>query len=172
MKTAIKKCSARMKSAINFIGLFINKEYNFFVEGKHQLGYSFNNYGEKCIDKDALINIIESSIIYSLEFDLLTPPIEAIQEIGVFVFFRYVSILRKHPPYHVFCYVFVVFNLRLVTIQKNSCDLVGRSRPSVLQKFDQHHGLINMGHPHLVTDEFLKYVVWPHSGSTLLPTSH
>jgi len=27
MKTAIKKCSARMKSAINFIGLFINKEY-------------------------------------------------------------------------------------------------------------------------------------------------
>ena len=63
--------------------IFINKEYNFFVEGKHQLGYPFNTYGEKCIDKEALVNIIESSIIYSLEFDLLTPPIEAVQEITV-----------------------------------------------------------------------------------------
>ena len=63
--------------------VFINKEYHFFVEGKHQLGYPFNTYGEKCIDKESLINIIESSIIYSLEFDLLTPPIEAVQEITV-----------------------------------------------------------------------------------------
>ena len=63
--------------------VFINKEYGFFVEGKHQLGYPFNTYGDRCIDKESLINIIESSIIYSLEFDLLTPPIEAIQEITV-----------------------------------------------------------------------------------------
>ena len=63
--------------------VFINKEYDFFVEGKHQLGYPFNTYGDKCIDKEALTNIIESAIIYSLEFDLLTPPIEAIQEISV-----------------------------------------------------------------------------------------
>ena len=63
--------------------IFINKEYAFFVEGKHQLGYPFNTYGDRCIDKESLIKIIESSIIYSLEFDLLTPPIEAIQEITV-----------------------------------------------------------------------------------------
>ena len=54
--------------------LFVNKEKYFFVEGKRQLGFVYSNFGKKAIDKSSLLNIIQTAILYAMEFDLLVPP--------------------------------------------------------------------------------------------------
>lgn len=59
--------------------LFVNREYHYFVEGKRQMGFLYNNFGQATISKDALKRIIESSILYSLEFDLLVPPYDMVK---------------------------------------------------------------------------------------------
>lgn len=59
--------------------IFINKDYHYFVEGKRQMGFLYNNFGSATIDKEALVNIIQSSILYTLEFDLLVPPYDVVK---------------------------------------------------------------------------------------------
>ncbi len=53
--------------------IFINKDMRFFVEGKRQMGY-YTDFGNTVLDKKILRDIIESSILYALDFDLLVPP--------------------------------------------------------------------------------------------------
>ncbi|RPH33483.1 MAG: hypothetical protein EHM93_05075 [Bacteroidales bacterium] len=59
--------------------VFINKDYHYFVEGKRQMGFLYNNFGSATIDKESLVNIIQSSILYTLEFDLLVPPYDVVK---------------------------------------------------------------------------------------------
>jgi hypothetical protein len=63
--------------------IFINRENHFFVEGKKQVGAKFNDFVNSQIDKEQLRRIVQSTILYSLEFDLLTPPYDAMREIQV-----------------------------------------------------------------------------------------
>ena len=63
--------------------IFINKEMHYFVEGKRQLGFFYNNFGKDILDKKALENIINLAINYSLEFDLLVPPYDTVKIINV-----------------------------------------------------------------------------------------
>ncbi len=63
--------------------IFINNESHYFVEGKRQLGFLYNDFPNKTIDKQALKNVIESAIIYALDFDLFTPPFDEMQEVSV-----------------------------------------------------------------------------------------
>ncbi|SRR6056297_1744364 len=57
--------------------IFVNYENKFFVEGKRQLGVLYDQFGEKELSKDVLKEIIQTAILYSLEFDLLVPPYDA-----------------------------------------------------------------------------------------------
>lgn len=59
--------------------LFINRESHYFVEGKRQMGFLYNNFGQSILDRDALRKIIETAILYSLEFDLLVPPYDMVK---------------------------------------------------------------------------------------------
>lgn len=61
--------------------LFVNKDGHFMVQGKRQLGYLYNDFMNATITKDQLKSIVESSIIYTLGFDLYTPPYQAVQEV-------------------------------------------------------------------------------------------
>ena len=63
--------------------IFINNEFHYFVEGKRQLGFLYNDFPDKIIDKQSLRNIVESAIIYALDFDLFTPPFDEMQEVSV-----------------------------------------------------------------------------------------
>ena len=63
--------------------VFVNKELHYFVEGKRQLGFLYNDFPNKEINREALKSIIMSAIIYALDFDLFTPPFESMQEISV-----------------------------------------------------------------------------------------
>lgn len=63
--------------------VFINNESHYFVEGKRQLGFLYNDFPNAVMGRQALKNIVESAIIYALDFDLFTPPFEAMQEVSV-----------------------------------------------------------------------------------------
>ncbi len=63
--------------------IFINKEFHYFVEGKRQIGFLYNDFINKIIDKDAIKKIVESAILYCLDFDLLTPSYDDVKEVSV-----------------------------------------------------------------------------------------
>ena len=63
--------------------IFINKESHYFVEGKRQLGFLYNDFVNTVVDKAALKAIVESAILYSLNFDLYTPPFDSMKEVTV-----------------------------------------------------------------------------------------
>ncbi len=63
--------------------IFVNRENHYFVEGKRQMGFLYNNFGQAIISKDALRKILETSILYSLEFDLLVPPYDVMKIVSV-----------------------------------------------------------------------------------------
>ncbi len=59
--------------------IFVNREKHFFVEGKRQMGYGVIKFGSSVLDRPTLRNIIETSMAYSMEFDLLVPPYETVK---------------------------------------------------------------------------------------------
>lgn len=63
--------------------IFINKDFHYFVEGKRQMGFLYNNFGNAIIDKEKLKEIVDTSIAYSLDFDLLVPPYDNMKVITV-----------------------------------------------------------------------------------------
>ncbi|MCL4856752.1 MAG: hypothetical protein KJZ55_05690, partial [Flavobacteriales bacterium] len=62
---------------------FVNNELHYFVEGKKRLGILFNDFINETIDNQKIRSLIESTILYSLDFDLLTPPYSSMNEVSV-----------------------------------------------------------------------------------------
>ncbi|MCO6501248.1 MAG: hypothetical protein J5I47_12845 [Vicingus serpentipes] len=62
---------------------FFNKDKHYFVEGKRQLGFLYNDFINEVISNEKIRQIIESAILYSMDFDLLTPPYSTMQEVSV-----------------------------------------------------------------------------------------
>ncbi len=63
--------------------IFTNKENHYFLEGKRQLGFLYNDFVHATIDEKAIKAVLESTILYCLNFDLYTPPFDSIKEISV-----------------------------------------------------------------------------------------
>jgi len=63
--------------------IFLNKENHFFVEGKRQLGFLYNDFATAEFTPEAIRNVLDSSVLYSLDFDSFTPPYDRIQQISV-----------------------------------------------------------------------------------------
>ena len=63
--------------------IFVNKDNHFFVEGKKQLGFLFNDFNNQIISKELIEKIINTSIIYSIDLDLITPPLNNVQSVTV-----------------------------------------------------------------------------------------
>lgn len=63
--------------------IFVNKERHFFAEGKKELNYLFNNFVEGKLDHDTMVDIIESSILYAIKFELQSPPFANMERISV-----------------------------------------------------------------------------------------
>ncbi len=63
--------------------IFINKEKHFMVQGKRQLGFLYQDMINATMDYTALKSIVDSSILYTLSFDLFIPPYETIQQLTV-----------------------------------------------------------------------------------------
>lgn len=63
--------------------IFINKENHFFVEGKRQLGFLYNDFAGQKFNRSKASDVVDSAILYSLSFDLLTPPYQNVVEVSV-----------------------------------------------------------------------------------------
>ncbi len=59
--------------------LFVNIENHFFVEGKRQQEYQYNNFAELVITKEKLKDIVLRIIVYAIDFDLLVPPYDNVK---------------------------------------------------------------------------------------------
>lgn len=78
-----------LKNRMNDLGyligrVFINKDEHFMVEGKGQLGFLFRDLTNSVLTDSILTHIIQVSVAYALEFDLLTPPYEIVSKVTVF----------------------------------------------------------------------------------------
>ena len=63
--------------------IFINKENHYFIEGKRELGFLYNNFGKNKLSSDSLGAIIRAAIKYTINFDLLTPPYDQVKFVAV-----------------------------------------------------------------------------------------
>ncbi len=63
--------------------VFVNKDMHYFIEGKRELGFLFNDFGKHEMNAEKALQIIEATIMYTINFDLLTPPYEAVKMVSV-----------------------------------------------------------------------------------------
>ena len=63
--------------------IFVNREGHYFIEGKREIGLLYNNFPVSQLNTKAIQGILHSSILYTLNFDLLTPPYDNIKEVTV-----------------------------------------------------------------------------------------
>lgn len=64
--------------------IFLNKENHFVTEGKRKLGFLYNDFSKQELSNKFMRNILEQLIMHALEFDLFTPPYEAVKEASVY----------------------------------------------------------------------------------------
>lgn len=65
--------------------IFVNHELHYFVEGKRQLGFLYNNFSTAVLNKEAIHDIITSAVLYTLDFNLFAQPFDNVKEISVSV---------------------------------------------------------------------------------------
>ncbi|HAW50988.1 MAG TPA: hypothetical protein DCX54_01485 [Flavobacteriales bacterium] len=63
--------------------MFVNKDNHCFVEGKKKLGFMYNDFANQKVTRELIGKIIDSAILYSMSFDLLTPPYRHVMEVSV-----------------------------------------------------------------------------------------
>ena len=63
--------------------VFVNVENHYFVEGKREVGLLYPNFGSSVLNKEAVDGIIQSAMLYTINFDLLTPPYNQMKEVSV-----------------------------------------------------------------------------------------
>ena len=74
----------RMNDVGYLIGrIFINRDKCYFIEGKREVGLLYNNFGQEVFDEQACRKLVESAMLYAINFDLLTPPFDSVKEISL-----------------------------------------------------------------------------------------
>lgn len=63
--------------------IFVNRENHYFVEGEKQLGYLYSDFSTTELNDENLSKVIETAILYSLDFDPFTPSFERSTEISI-----------------------------------------------------------------------------------------
>ena len=61
--------------------ILVNKEMHFMVEGEGTLDFLYQNMVENVVTEDKLMDIIERSILYCINSDLVLPPFAAIKDV-------------------------------------------------------------------------------------------
>jgi hypothetical protein len=63
--------------------LFLNRDNKFFVQGKRQLGFLYDDLMSNGISRERLKDVLLSVVLYVLEFDLLAPPYDQVNQVTV-----------------------------------------------------------------------------------------
>ena len=63
--------------------IYLNRDNHFFVQGKRQLGFLYNDLADNKLDRTRLKEVMYSVIMYVLDFDLLSPPYDQVNQVTV-----------------------------------------------------------------------------------------
>lgn len=63
--------------------LMLNREGHFFMQGKRQLGFLYNNLQQDVMAPEALRTLVFHVVDYVLSFDLLAPPYDQVSQVSV-----------------------------------------------------------------------------------------
>lgn len=63
--------------------VFVNRESCFFVEGKRQKSMGVDHFGSAQLGEAQWVKIVETSVKYAIDFDLLVPPYEEVKIISL-----------------------------------------------------------------------------------------
>lgn len=63
--------------------VFVNKEKHYFIEGKREIGMLYSNFNTSIINRESVDSLIQSSMEYANNFDLLTPPFDEVKTVTV-----------------------------------------------------------------------------------------
>lgn len=63
--------------------LFLNRDNRFFVQGKRQLGFLYDDLPGNELTRERLKEVLQSTVLYVLEFDLLAPPYDQVNQVTV-----------------------------------------------------------------------------------------
>ena len=75
--------------------ILINKDDHFFMEGKRKLNFLYNKFDEECcLNEEIISDIIQTSILYSMNFDLITPPYQEVHEMSAGELIRNTSFMQ------------------------------------------------------------------------------
>ena len=74
----------RQNDAGYLIGrMFMNHDYHYMVEGKGQLDFLFRDLENSILTDSVIRKIVQSAMAYAIEFDLITPPYDMVQEVSL-----------------------------------------------------------------------------------------
>ena len=62
--------------------IFMNHQGHFAVEGQGELGFLFQNLGKNKLTEKVMLQIVQCAMTYAIEFDLIKPPYDTIQEVS------------------------------------------------------------------------------------------
>lgn len=63
--------------------IFINRELHYFIEGKREIGLLYNNFNSATINRSSVQSLIRAAMLYTINFDLLTPDYDRVKEVTV-----------------------------------------------------------------------------------------
>ena len=63
--------------------VFLNKDGHYFVQGKKQLGFLYNDLAENVLDRGQMKALLCSVVLHVLDFDLLAPPYDQVSQVTV-----------------------------------------------------------------------------------------
>lgn len=63
--------------------IYINHDGYFFVEGKRMGKYNVSTFGSRKLDDGVIVDIVETLMLYAMNFDLLVPPFDTVKVIEV-----------------------------------------------------------------------------------------
>jgi hypothetical protein len=64
--------------------LFVNKENHYYIEGKREIAMIYNDFAKSIVTPETIKQIVLSSILYTINFDLLTPPYDDVKVVSVY----------------------------------------------------------------------------------------
>ena len=74
----------RLNDAGYLIGrMFMNHNEHFIIEGEGQLGTDFQDLENSKLTKDVMCEVIQSCLAFAVNFDLVTPPYDMVQEVSL-----------------------------------------------------------------------------------------
>jgi hypothetical protein len=64
-------------------------------EGKRQLGYLYNDFSTSIMNKETSMSVIESAVLYAIDFDLLTPNYEQVKQVSIGEIYYHSEMLQQ-----------------------------------------------------------------------------